>query len=290
MGSVIAPLAGSERVCGGVAMTQQPTLIICTGPSGAGKSALAERLAAIYPIANVDDVVVIEEYLRLEQMVAEACDPAELRAQLAGRFFYIDDVREAYLRDLDLQPERIPALRHCTRGQTGLAISDPGVWDQAVIRLARSLDAQRRHIVQVARGHDSRQLLRFGLEEHEVYPRTIELLLAALPPPIREGVGVVHVTAPYPRRCQRNEARRAETGQYVPAEVMKNVFERDVFTLAETTRTSRDLTFGVVVAGGRRLPAVVFKNDNEYSDEPTRREVLEDAACKALQYLWSSMT
>lgn len=270
-----------------------PAVVIVVGPSGAGKTAFSEHWRALFPhYGDIDDLPVIREYLDLDRIVSEADDIALLRDRLSkfeAKAEYISDLARLYLRETDPATETRPRPRYCSRlSPSAMEITSPVVWDESAARLARSLRGPQPLLVQIARGHDRAYLQRFGIEESAVYERTLGLFINALDESLARNIAVVHVTADFESRSDRNERRRAITGQHVPQKVMEEVFTRDVFRGEYIDDVDRAIRRGILRIAGRALPMVTIDNSS-------RREALAvslfltDAASRAMQYFVGSL-
>lgn len=211
---------------------------------------------------------------------AASCAGAVQQLQRMRReAMFVTDLIDQYLVDLQ-QLQQLVRPRFAEPCGAAMRILDPVVWDEAAQRAARLLGGGSgvTTLLQVARGHDRAYLDRFCSGcTRSVYPRTLSLLLQAAPPELATRAAVLHVTASFAKRLQRNEARRAITGQHVPEAVMHDVFERDVFE-PELDPGQGPLRTGWVRAGRWTLKVVQVDNDRDLPAEERKQLVAAAAA------------
>ena len=264
----------------------RPRTISLIGPAGSGKSTLALSWSARFPeYKKVDDLAPLLEYLRLDRAVVDATCPVELRKKLAAErseYHYLADRVDEYLAALRAEPGLLPTARFCTPiGAQAMEVDDPMVWDDILVRLARTLDPEGHYLIEYARGHDQAYLRGFGLSEEQVYEHTLSGLLRALPPELRMRSAILHVGADHGTRVARNEARKLKTGQFTPTKVMEEVYRRDVFAQAHDSE-NEDFRWGLERIGDYLLPVVSIRNEKQ-RDERELREFFDRAVVRAME-------
>ncbi len=273
-----------------------PNLLICLGPSLSGKTTLIKAWQNAFPeYEHVDDRPVVMEYLSLDALVHEATSPVQLIEELkkfGQTSRYLTDLSEKYISEIN-KKNKIPKPRYCIqtidygqgekRPALDYQIGHPSVWDDILTRLGRSLRADRKYILEFARGHRDVYLTEHNLRPKDVYPKALTCLMSAMPDRLKQSSAIVHLTCNFDERFKRNDIRRKTTGQELPDSVLCDVFKNDVFETTEN-RSCNAITLTETLVDKKSIPTVSIRNDREISADE-RKEYFAQIVQKTIFYL-----
>lgn len=263
-------------------------IIFLIGPSASGKSILNACLRKANPeYMHIDDLTVVQEFLQLEGLIARAKDPdilAQKLTEFVGTSYFLPDIAREYLFEIEKAQKTIPKPKFCSPlNGSDMIISEPSTWDEVIIRLAKSLSSDGNYIVEFARGHDPNYLERFKIKGAEVYPRTLDLFLKELPSSLANSCAILHVTASYENRLQWNNKRRELTGQDLPNEVLKRVFEKEIFTADYIDDESVIPRRGTLDLNNQKIPVATI-NNNQMRSQQDLISFFEENVNKAINF------
>jgi uncharacterized membrane protein YdcZ (DUF606 family) len=179
-----------------------------------------------------------------------------------GKSLFSKHFREAF-PDYEMADDRYLVEEYLKKNNLS-EIKDPRAWDEIIVSLAKSLNPDKKYIVEFARGHDPKYLAAFGIAAKDVYPRSISLASKAMPHALANSMGIIHVTCDYRLRLRRNAARRNITKQDLPDSVLERVFKEDVFEPEYIDECSNRLRRGFF---NKSIPVVTIDNDQDIPEK-----------------------
>jgi hypothetical protein len=181
--------------------------IALVGPPAAGKTTFARHLTRIRSeFCHASDLAALQELFALD-------------ANVPIRPFYWPDLEE---RATNAKGRTKPLP------DGGHDIIDPSVWDEALLRVIARFRVEPAVVLEFARGSDMAYLSHHGLSLSGAYQPSFQLLERALRTSPATPFAIVHVSAPFSVRVERNARRRVAGDHFVAEEVMKSVYEHDV--------------------------------------------------------------
>ena len=244
-------------------------VIFIVGPAASGKSTLAATVLRAFPTFTfVSDLVALKELahvndcfqtmIAIQQQERYRSFSQEIE-DLRGSFWNERSARKAQaLAAGELRTEHLETVR-TTDG--GFRILDPAVWDDALSQTMASLENGGSHVVEFARGTDTKYLEYRAISPRQVYHSAFAIVAASRSRVVLDQSLIIHVSAVRAERERRNHLRRVRGEHYVSQETMDEVYADDVFTFDRSNQGDHQL--GILSAD---LPIAVISVDNTPPD------------------------
>lgn len=143
---------------------------------------------------------------------------------------------------------------------------DPVGWDKVICELGRKSIPGNNYLVEFARGHDPEYLKQFNISPNQVYERAFSLLLDNLAPEFANSCAIMHLTADFKTRLERNNRRRIETGQDLPNHILKKVFYEETFTPNYIDPKIANPRFAFFSLNKLQIPTATYNNNERFLD------------------------
>ena len=250
-----------------------PKLIIVVGPSGGGKSTFVMNLRKYYKEYRViDDLFLLQEIFRIDDCIQDIVTVPNSKNKSQGiakfkkvgqNIQYCHEIWDNYHKIImkgqydKLKPRYSIA---CDNG--GHKIIDPNLWDQVLKLLVRELDMQEHYILQFSRGTDQAYLKAKFITPNEVYLHAIQMIISNLPTTLKNSILIIHITASYRIRIERNKKRYLEGGHFVSDLTMQQVYAKDIFEFINDDEAKAS-NKGYISVENSYIPVYSITNEEE---------------------------
>lgn len=215
-----------------------PRIIIVLGPPGTGKTSFVHRLKERYKVYNViNDFEPLQEIFHINDLIYQIskCENLRIRSKLlceykklSNELHYAYKIWEDYIKEIE-RNEYVKPMHSIPDKSGGHKIIDPDVWDEILKLSVNNLKSNQNYALEFSRGRNKNYLVAKRISETQVYDHSMRLVESLLPFSLKESILIIHVSASYKIRNQRNEQRKFMNAHYVSRETMEQVYTSDVF-------------------------------------------------------------